>query len=97
MVYNNGSASPASPGSMAAGAVPPELAILPECAHHAFIPVRIPMHEPYYCHENLDPNMFKPDKTDSTKSINDACSFAVNYEQEDQKYILTPDTFRKGL
>lgn len=97
MVYNNGSASPASPGSMAAGAVPPKLAILPECAHHAFIPVRIPMHEPYYCHENLDPNMFKPDKTDSTKSINDACEFAINYEQEDQTYILTPDTFRKGL
>lgn len=96
MVYNNGGASPALPAARASSAIQPEIPVLPECAHHTFIPIRIPVHEPYYCHENLNPIMFKPDKTDSTKSIADACTFSVVYKQEDQKYVLTPDTFRKG-
>jgi len=77
-------------------------ALLPECAHHAFIPIRIPTHEPYFSHENLEPKTFYPDKTDSTISIVDGCVFAINYEQEIVKSPIThkggaqEDTFRKG-
>ena len=77
-------------------------ALLPECAHHAYIPIRIPTHEPYLSHENLKPEQFYPDKTDSTISINDDCVFAINYEQEEIPAPITfkggaqEDTFRKG-
>jgi hypothetical protein len=89
-------AASASVGSIADDAELAQPAILPECTHYPFIPIRIPLHEPYQSHENLDPMKFKPDKTDSTKSISDACEFSKQYEQEEIPYILTPDTFRKG-
>ena len=77
-------------------------ALLPECAHHTYIPIRIPTHEPYYSHENLEPKTFYPDKTDSTISIKDDCVFVENYKQEEIKPPITynggaqEDTFKKG-
>ena len=106
MIQNFGSGSATgSPGVTASPATNAQDAIdavLPECAHHTFIPIRIPTHEPYFSHENLKPEQFYPDKTDSTISINDDCVFAINYEQEEIKAPITfkggaqEDTFRKG-
>jgi len=89
-------ATAASIGKIAEDATPAEPAILPECTHFPYIPVRIPLHEPWQSHENLEPLKFKPDKTDSTIGIADSCEFSLLYEQEEIPYILTPDTFRKG-
>lgn len=94
--YFGTGAAPALPGVVAAGAIPAVEPPLPECAHHAWIPIRIPMHEPYESHENLDPKEFKPDKTDSTKSIADACEFSKQYEQAKIPYVISADTFAKG-
>ena len=99
--FGSGSAT-GSDGASADSATDAQDALLPECAHHAYIPIRIPMHEPYLSHENLKPQVFYPDKTDSTNSINDACEFAIKYEQEEIKTPLIfkggaqEDTFRKG-
>jgi len=99
--FGSGSAK-GSNGQTALNARIAEDAKLPDCAHHAFIPVRIPMHEPYFSHENLEPKTFYPDKTDSTNSINDACDFAIKYQQKEIKTPLIfkggaqDDTFRKG-
>jgi len=99
--FGSGSAK-GSNGTTAEKATDAIDALLPECAHHAFIPIRIPTHEPYLSHENLKPETFYPDKTDSTISINDSCDFAINYEQEEIKTPLIfkggaqEDTFRKG-
>lgn len=99
--FGSGSAK-GSNGITADTAEPAIDALLPECAHHTFIPIRIPMHEPYYSHENLEPKTFYPDKTDSTISIDDACEFAIKYEQEEIKTPLIfnggaqDDTFKKG-
>ena len=94
--YFGTGAAPALPGAWASGAIPAIEPPLPECAHHAWIPMRIPMHEPYDSHENLDPMMFKPDKTDSKLSIEDDCVFVVKEVQEKIPYVLYDDTFRKG-
>ena len=53
----------------------------------ASIMKRVPQHEPWSHHENLNPAFFTPGKTDASSSgaINDAA------------LIKTPDTFRKGL
>jgi len=73
-----------------------ETGSLPELAHHAWIPLRIPTHEPYSSHENMNPLEFKPNKTDSTLSINDSSSFSVKTEQKEIDYVVTLDTFAKG-
>jgi hypothetical protein len=48
---------------------------------------RVPQHEPWTHHENLDPRMFKPEMTDAT--------IPTEYYSADR--ILTPDTFMKNI
>jgi len=92
-----GGAGTASNGVDAQAAKDPEKAILPEKVKHAFIPVRIPNHEPWLSHENLDPTVFSPNKTDSTLSIKgDQYTFAEGYIQEEVEPVIVTDTFRKG-
>lgn len=57
-------------------------------ATEAFIPIRIPEHEPWKSHENLDPMKFKPDKTDSIAN--------KGVVQEEVELVSVPDTFRKS-
>lgn len=55
------------------------------------IMMRVPTHEPYPQHENLDPTMFLPTKTD--RDIGGAGSQPAAYK----KYSLVTDTFDKYL
>lgn len=48
---------------------------------------RVPQHEPWTHHENLDPRMFKPEMTDAT--------IPTEYYSADR--VLTPDTFMKNI
>ena len=59
-----------------------------ESATEAFIPIRIPEHEPWKSHENLDPMKFKPDKTDAIAN--------KGVVQEEVELASVPDTFRKS-
>jgi|TARA_B100001094_G_scaffold107551_3_gene103545 hypothetical protein len=73
-------------GPTALAAANAQDAVLPELTDPAYLPIRIPMHEPYYSHENLKPEMFYRDKTDST----------TRTPQVEEKYSETIDTFRKA-
>lgn len=68
-------------GSHSAGS-----ATAPSSATAANIPSRIPQHEPWAEHENLDPGAFTPEKTDSV----------VEEPQTQGTKAETPDTFKKN-
>ena len=68
-------------GSHSAGS-----ATAPSSATAANIPSRIPQHEPWAEHENLDPGAFTPEKTDSV----------VEEQQTQATKAETPDTFKKN-
>jgi len=71
------------PGAATAGA-----AKSAEPATEAFIPIRIPQHEPYKSHENLDPAKFIPDMTDAVAN--------KGKEQEEIDLPSIVDTFKKS-
>ena len=54
-------------------------------ATEANIPTRVPQHEPWAGHENLDPSSFTPEKTDSKEE-----------EEVQATSAKTPDTFKKN-
>jgi hypothetical protein len=68
-------------GSHSAGS-----ATAPSSATEANIPSRIPQHEPWAEHENLDPGAFTPEKTDSKETE----------PQTQGTKAETPDTFKKN-
>jgi hypothetical protein len=58
---------------------------------------RVPTHEPWPHHENLDPEKFKPEKTDrDIESRNEGTSDSMNFTPEYwKKYSTSTDTFAK--
>ena len=52
--------------------LPPVFAVQPTPAVYADRVARMPMHEPWYQHENLDPLQFTPDKTRAGSELPDA-------------------------
>ena len=68
-------------GSHSAGS-----ATAPSSATAANIPSRIPQHEPWAEHENLDPGAFTPEKTDGKETE----------PQTQGTKVETPDTFKKN-
>ena len=73
-------------GATALRSTSSETALIPDPALDAYIPIRIPLHEPWKSHENLKPKDFVPAKTDST----------TRELQIEQEYSAVIDTFRKG-
>ncbi len=73
-------------GASALRSTPAEIALLPDAALDAFIPIRIPLHEPWTSHENLKPSDFIPEKTDST----------TREIQKEHAFGVVIDTFRKN-
>lgn len=72
-------------GSTALRSAAAEVALTPEIALEAFVPIRIPLHEPWTSHENLKPADFVPEKTDST----------IREAQTEHQFSVVIDTFRK--
>jgi len=98
----NSAANPASTATKAVQATPPPAppaASLPQTLSTASIPDesgeeytksimrRIPMHEPWPLHENLDPKMFKPELTDRDAD--------GRYEQNSTSMMTSPDKWKK--
>jgi uncharacterized protein (DUF2345 family) len=98
----NSASNPATPATPATPASPPSApsaATLPKSLSTASIPDelgeeyaksimrRIPMHEPWALHENLDPTKFKPDLTD--RDADD------RYEKNSTAMMQTPDKWKK--
>jgi hypothetical protein len=56
---------------------------------------RVPQHEPWLQHENLNPAYYTPEETD-IKKLNDAGDGIDLTPPQTAEYTMTPDTFRKG-
>ena len=67
--------------------LPPIFAIPPTPAIYADRVARIPMHEPWYQHENLDPLEFTPDKTRAGSELKD-----IYIPQMPDTFATTPST-----
>ena len=61
----------------------------------AFIPSRVPQHEPWKYHENLDPTMFTPDKTGAVIRPTDNSIPTPLVPAMFGKYTTVTDTFSK--
>jgi hypothetical protein len=66
----------------------------------ASVPSRVPKHEPWRGHENLEPSKFTKDKTGAVEKaviFNDNWSYKEEYKPETfQKYSTSIDTFEKA-
>jgi len=58
-------------------------------------PVRIPTHEPWPDHENLDPKTFVPDKTESIPDNERVGTFVNSTQEEAPEFPTLTDTFKR--
>jgi hypothetical protein len=66
-----------------------------EAAGTATRPVRIPTHEPWPDHENLDPKTFVPDKTESIPNDERVGTFVNSTQEEAPEFPTLTDTFKR--